>query len=139
LPADAPIHAKETRGVERRAVEAVLAAERRLGRDPNEQEFNNKGFDISSIEPDGHAITIEVKGRLDGAEDFLITHNEVLTGKNAQPRYRLALVRVSPSGPEHDEFRYVADPFAGTELGSFAVTGIRGHWEKTRAKGTQPF
>lgn len=139
LPADAPVHAKETKAVERRAVDAVLAAERRLGRDPQEQAFNNKGFDILSIEPDGHAVTIEVKGRIAGAEDFFITHNEVLTGKNAQPRYRLALVRVSPNGPDHDEIRYVAKPFEGTELGSFAATGMRGHWEKTWNQGQGPF
>ena len=139
LSADAPVHAKETKAVERRAVEAVLAAERQLGRDPIEQAFNNKGFDILSIEPDGHAMTIEVKGRIAGAEDFFITHNEVLTGKNAQPRYRLALVRVSPNGPDHDEVRYVANPFEGTELGSFAATGMRGHWEKTWNQGQGPF
>ena len=37
-------------------------------------------------------IRIEVKARIAGAEDFFVTHNEVLTGKNAAPRYRLALV-----------------------------------------------
>lgn len=139
LPDDAPIHANETKEVERRAVEAVLAAERRLGRQPVEQAFNNKGFDISSLEPDGHVVTIEVKGRIEGAEDFFITHNEVLTGKNAQPRYRLALVEVSTRGREHDQIRYVADPFRGTELGSFAATGLRGDWSKTWAKGSSPF
>lgn len=139
IPAGAPVHAKETKAVERRAVDAVLAAERALGRHPIEQAFNNKGFDISSQEPDGHVVTIEVKGRIEGAEDFFITHNEVLTGKNAQPRYRLALVKVSPDGPQHDEIRYVADPFRGTELGSFAATGLRGDWSKTWASGTTPF
>ncbi|MGN7246931.1 helicase-related protein [Janibacter anophelis] len=138
LPVEAPVHAKETKAVERRAVEAVLAAERRLGRVPTEQDFNNKGFDISSQEPDGHVITIEVKGRIEGAEDFFITHNEVLTGKNAQPRYRLALVEVSTRGPEHDQVRYVEDPFRGTELGGFAATGLRGDWRKTWAAGRPP-
>lgn len=139
LPADAPVHAKETKEVERRAVDAVLAAERALGRNPIEQAFNNKGFDIASHQPDGHVVTIEVKGRIEGAEDFFITHNEVLTAKNAQPRYRLALVKVSPQGAEYDEIRYVADPFRGTELGSFAATGLRGDWGKTWAKGVAPF
>ena len=32
---------------------------------------------------------------------------------NAAPRYRLALVRVDPRGPEHDEVRYLENPFAG--------------------------
>ena len=63
----------------------------------------------------------------------------MLTGKNAVPRYRLALVRVDPRGAEHDEVRYLDDPFAPTDLGDFASTGIRGEWAKTWAKGRQPF
>ena len=139
LPAEVPMHAVETKAVERRGVDAVLAAERGLGRDPLEMPFNNKGFDISSVGPDGHTVTIEVKARIAGAEDFFVTHNEVLTGKNAQPRYRLALVRVDPRGPQHDELRYVADPFRRTELGDFAATGIRGHWAQTWGQGREPF
>ena len=34
IPADAPMHAVETKEVERRGVELVLATERALGRDP---------------------------------------------------------------------------------------------------------
>ena len=56
---------------------AAQAAERRLGREPYEQAFNNKGFDILSIEPDGHAVTIEVKGRIEGSDTFTITTNEI--------------------------------------------------------------
>lgn len=139
LPSDAPVHAKETKEVERRAVDAVLAAERSLGRQPVEQAFNNPGFDIASHQDDGHVITIEVKGRIEGATDFSISIREVLTGKNAQPRYRLALVRVSTQGPERDEIRYIADPFRGTEPGSFAVTHFRGKWEETWTTGAAPF
>ena len=90
-----------------------------------------------------HALTlvdrIEVKARLAGAKDFFVTHNEVLTGKNAVPRYRLALVKVDPRGTQHDEVRYLDDPFAGVELGDFEATGHRGDWAKTWAKGSQPF
>ena len=42
------MHAIETKEVERRGVELVLAAERALGRAPVEQAFNNPGFDILS-------------------------------------------------------------------------------------------
>ena len=41
IPADAPMHAKETKEVERRGVDLVLARERELGRGPVEQAFNN--------------------------------------------------------------------------------------------------
>jgi hypothetical protein len=136
---EAPIHAVETKAVERRGVDAVLAAERQLGRQPTEQPFTNPGFDVLSETTDGDPLRIEVKARLAGAEDFFVTHNEVVTGKNAAPRYRLALVSVDPRGPEHDEVRYLADPFAGVEVGAFAATGMRGDWVKSWSKGRSPF
>ena len=98
LPLTAPMHAKETKEVERRGVDLVLARERELGRKPVEQAFNNPGFDILSTDANGDTYRIEVKARIDGATDFFVTHNEVMTGKNAVPRYRLALVRVDPRG-----------------------------------------
>jgi Domain of unknown function (DUF3883) len=125
--------------VERRGVEAVLAAERALGRNPVEQPFWNPGFDILSEVPGGDPIRIEVKARLEGERDFFITPNEVLHGRNSAPRYRLALVTVDPRGPEHDTIRYVADPFGGVDLGGFDVTGIKGDWAKTWARGKEPF
>lgn len=132
-------HAKETKAVERRGVELVMASEWALGRTPVEQSFANKGFDILSTSDDGDTYRIEVKARISGADDFFVTHNEVILGKNAVPRYRLALVRVDDRGPEFDEVRYLADPFAQTDLGSFDATGVRGHWAKTWAKGSPPF
>ena len=139
VPAEAPIHAVETKEVERRGVDLVLATEGALNRQPVEQPFNNKGFDILSTTPEGVAYRIEVKARIEGATDFFITHNEVMTAKNASPHYRLALVSVSPDGPEYDQVRYLADPFASTDLGDFDATGIRGDWTKTWAKGESPF
>lgn len=139
IPATAPIHAKETKEVERRGVDLVMARERELGRKPVEQAFNNKGFDILSSDANGDTYRIEVKARIEGAKDFFVTHNEVMTGKNAVPRYRLALVRVDPRGAQYDEVRYLDDPFATTDLGDFEATGIRGDWAKTWAKGTSPF
>ncbi|TWE13178.1 helicase-related protein [Rudaeicoccus suwonensis] len=139
VPASAPIHANETKEVERRGVDLVLARERELGRKPVEQAFNNPGFDILSTDAAGDTYRIEVKARIEGATDFFITHNEVMTGKNAVPRYRLALVKVDPRGAQHDEVRYLDDPFATTDLGDFDATGIRGDWAKQWAKGKAPF
>lgn len=87
----------------------------------------------------GPSIRIEVKARLEGAKDFFVTHNEVITGKNAVPHYRLALVTVSKDGPEYDQVRYVADPFAGFSFGDFASTGTSGDWSKTWSNGTVPY
>ena len=50
IPATAPMHAKETKEVERRGVDLVMARERELGRKPVEQAFNNPGFDILSTD-----------------------------------------------------------------------------------------
>lgn len=130
-------HAVDTLTVERRAVEAVLAHETLLGRLPQEQARNNKGFDILSTLPDGGALLIEVKGRIEGSDDFYISHNEVLTGKNAAPKYRLALVRVDQRAA-FDEVRYLDDPFATTEFGDFDATGLRGDWAKMWARGRKP-
>ncbi|MGB8384092.1 MAG: helicase-related protein, partial [Dermatophilaceae bacterium] len=138
LPADAPVHAVETKAVERRGVDLVLARERAIGRDPVEQAFTNPGFDILSYTGGGDTLRLEVKARLAGAADFFVTHNEVLTGKNAVPHYRLALVRVDPTSADFDEVRYLEDPFATTDLGSFDAMGIRGDWAKTWAKGKDP-
>ena len=140
IAADAPIHAKETKAVERRGIDLVLATERALGRKPQEQAFNNPGYDVLSIPVEGGpSIRIEVKARLEGAEDFYATHNEVVTGKNAVPHYRLALVTVSKAGPEYDQVRYVAAPFTGVDFGDLAATGIRASWSKTWTAGTAPF
>ncbi|GAA2003791.1 helicase-related protein [Nocardiopsis rhodophaea] len=139
LPADAPVHAVETKEVERRGVTAVLARERALGRTPVEQAFNNPGYDVLSDAPGGDPIRIEVKARLAGAGHFFVTHNEVIVSKNAAPRYRLALVRVDPRGSEHDEVRYLADPFNAVELGGREITGIRADWARYWDKGRAPF
>lgn len=139
LPDAVPMHAKETKAIERRGVDLVLATEAALGRMPHEQAFTNKGFDILSTDDGGGTYRIEVKARLAGAEDFFISHTQVLTGKNSAPRYRLALVTVDPRGMEHDQVRYLGDPFASTDLGDFEATGIKGNWPKMWAKGTKPF
>lgn len=140
VPQDEPLrHAVETRVVERRGVDAVLAHEHRLGRRPVEQAHNNPGYDILSLLPDGSTLRIEVKARIEGSDDFFISHNEVLTGKNAAPRYRLALVRVDQRGPDFDQVRYLDDPFATTTFGDFDATGLRGDWAKMWSRGTEPF
>jgi superfamily II DNA or RNA helicase len=139
VPDEVPMHAVETKEVERRGVERVKRAETELGRQPQEQAFNNPGFDILSEQAGEDPIRIEVKARIDGADDFFVTHNEVLTGMNSAPRYRLALVRVDPRGPDHDEVRYLENPFSGFDPGNFAATGHRGKWDATWDLGSDPF
>lgn len=140
LPRDAPIHAVETKEVERRGVELVMRTELALGREPDEQPFTNPGYDILSELGDGQSLRIEVKARLAGADDFFITHNEVMTSKNAGVAYRLALVSVDPNGPEHDQVRYLAEPFTAVEIsGNADVTGLRCSWHKFWSRAREPF
>ena len=89
----------------------MLDWEARLGRQAEGMAHNNPGFDVRSIETDGHLLLIEVKGRVTGADVVTVTRNEILTGLNAAERYVLALVEVRPAGTE--EVRYLRDPFAG--------------------------
>ncbi|MBN1173558.1 MAG: DUF3883 domain-containing protein [Micromonosporaceae bacterium] len=138
---DAPApdaHAIATAEVDRRAIAAVLAAERALGREPVEMPHNNPGYDLESVDADGRTVFIEVKGRLLGAQDFHITYNEVLLAKNTAGQHRLALVAVHPDGPAGDEVRYVTGLFADVNLGSFAATAVRGDWRSTWDRGTPP-
>ncbi len=138
IPGPIAAYAKETAGVERRAVDAALAAERALGREPVEMPHNNTGYDIHSTTPEGDSVFIEVKGRIAGAEDFTITLNEVLLGKNVPAAHRLVMVEVSPDGPEHDQLRYIAEHFRSINLGDLAATDVRLNWAKTWERGTPP-
>jgi superfamily II DNA or RNA helicase len=138
IPGEVATHARETARVERRAVDKVLAAERALGREPEEMPHLNTGYDIRSIAPDGSTVFIEVKGRVSGAKDFTITRSEVLLGKNVPAAHRLAMVEVSPDGPEHDQVRYVAEHFRNVSLGGLDTTDLGLDWAKTWAKGTNP-
>ena len=70
--------AADTTETDRRAIAAVMAAERALGREPQEMPHNNPGYDIESRRPDGHLVFIEVKGRIEGADDFWVTRTEIL-------------------------------------------------------------
>ena len=131
------LHARETERVERIAVEAVLAAERRLERDPEEKPRNNPGYDILSRPANGGPLLfIEVKGRVAGAPTFTITKNEVLYALNKGTEYILALVRVD--GDEAGEIRYIRHPFTGSNEVLFGVTSLNVDWDEMSARGTSP-
>jgi superfamily II DNA or RNA helicase len=129
--------ARERAAVERRAVEAVIAAEKLLGRRCEEQAHNNPGFDIKSFTEDGHLLLIEVKGRIEGADTVTVTRNEILTGLNT-PRFVLALVQVSSQGSERDVVRYLRHPFTGNEATYFDMTSVNFTWDRLWDKSTDP-
>lgn len=130
---EAQTFARQTAEVERRAVDAVLAAERALGREPVEMPRNNPGYDIQSTDRNGFVHYIEVKGRIEGSDTFTITTNEITFAQTQGDRHRLALVEVSTSGADNDRLRYVSDAF--THLEPSATTRSynevwRNYWER---------
>lgn len=129
--------AKETEEVERRAVDAVLAAERALGRSPKEMARNNPGYDIRSTDASGRVHYIEVKGRIQGSDTFTITTNEITFAQTQGDRHRLALVKVSPEGPEHDQLRYVLGAFDHVEP-STTTRSYNEEWQDYWTKGGPP-
>lgn len=138
-PDTAYTRAMDTREVDRRAVALVMAAERTLGRIPEEMPHNNKGFDIKSVGEGGRTYFIEVKGRIDlpGADTFHVTANEVAFAQSQGDRHRLALVKVSPDRQGRDQVRYVAHAFDGKVLDQATVAyeeNLTTYWKR----GTPP-
>ncbi|EFM48575.1 helicase C-terminal domain protein [Corynebacterium matruchotii ATCC 14266] len=132
--------AKETQEVERRAVEAALAAERALGRVPEEMPRNNPGFDIRSTDPAdplAHRYYLEVKGRIAGSNTFTITNSEINFAQNHKDTHRLVLVSVHPDGPEFDEVRYVMHAFDDMEA-SMSTHSRNEKWSHYWGQGGAP-
>jgi hypothetical protein len=100
--------------VERRAVDLTLKTESILEFTPTEMPRNNPGYDIESQRPGLGKVFIEVKGRIEGAKDFLVTDTEYTHGITQGESFFLALVKVA-SGEDDtkDEIRYVQNPFSG--------------------------
>ncbi|MCB1255846.1 MAG: DEAD/DEAH box helicase family protein [Microthrixaceae bacterium] len=131
----------ESKAFEKRALDYVLASERALGREARTRaEHNNPGYQMLSTDTaTGRTFRILVKAQPIGSTGFWVTHNEVVTGKNAAPMFRLALVQVDPDSPDNDEVRYLDDPFSNITIGTFEVPGQVVDWTKTWSKGRKPF
>ena len=135
---DIAARAQDTAIVERRAVDAVLAAERRIGRTPIEMAHNNPGYDIRSTTTDGHLVLIEVKGRISGADTFTVTCNEILTGLNAGVSYVLALVEVSHGDNPVDRVRYLNCPYTGADAPFFGTASVTFQWKEMWERASEP-
>ena len=129
--------ARNTEVVERRAVEATLAAERSLGRSPEEMARNNPGYDIRSTGVDGRVFYIEVKGRIEGSDTFTVTTNEVTFAQTQGDRHRLSLVCVSTHGASQDQLRYVTSAFDHMEP-SDTTRSLNEEWRDYWDRGADP-
>ena len=92
-----PAFAHERQRVERLAMDAVMAAERRLGNEPRDVGAEKLGYDVEARTTEGRLRFIEVKGRVTGAETVTLTKNEILTALNKPDDWLLALVEVPTS------------------------------------------
>jgi len=102
-PAPQPAPDADRAEVERLAMQAVMAAEEALGRDPRDVSAQRGiGYDIESRQrTTGELFFVEVKGRADGAGDVTLTRTEVLCALNEPEKFRLAVVVVEPGGKVH--------------------------------------
>ncbi len=114
---------------------AVIAAERRLGFEPRDVSDDKCGYDVESRDPshDARLRFIEVKGRAKGAETVTVTKNEILTGLNKPEQFILALAEVD--GDDVDVC-YVRRPF-GREP-DFGVTSVNYKLAELAARGEPP-
>jgi hypothetical protein len=152
------LFARERKRVELAAMEAVMAAERRLGHEPRDVSRENVGYDIESLIPDdrgGRLRFIEVKGRIQGADTVTVSRNEILTALNKPEEWVLALVEVPlleetprdvadgfrEPGPDYatmkaPRVRYVRQPF--TREPDFHAVSINFDWRKLWRIGASP-
>lgn len=131
---EVPTFAISTEESERRAMEAVMDAERRLGFVPRDVSAQNLGYDIeSSIPGTGLLRFIEVKGRVRGAKTVTITKNEILTALNKPDEFILAIVLLDPTD---SEVRYVPLPF--DKEPDFKATSVNYDLDKLLAQAQEP-
>jgi hypothetical protein len=129
-----PVGCEDTTVSERLAIEAVLAAERRLGNQPRDVGAEKRGYDVESLMPAGRLRFIEVKGRARGAATVTITRNEILTGLNRPEDYILAIAVID--GERVERLAYVRQPF-GKEP-DFGVTSVNYDLGELLARGEEP-
>jgi len=129
-----PEFAQDTEESERRAMQAVMEAERRLGFIPRDVSDQNLGYDIESAIPDtGLLRFLEAKGRVRGAQTVTITKNEILTGLNKPEQFILALVILDA---DQEAVRYVRTPFEKEP--DFKATSVNYDLDKLLAIAKEP-
>jgi len=121
--------------IDRLAMDAVLAAERRLGREPLEMPHQHPGYDIESRDPTtNHLLFIEVKGKTIGQLTVTISKTQILTGLNKPEEFILAIAEVDEDRVH--ELRYVRHPFVREP--DFGVVSINYDRNELWQKGNEP-
>ncbi|MGN7226474.1 helicase-related protein [Dietzia maris] len=98
-------------------IDVVMDAERAIGRRPQQRTLGDSAYDVLSTDPStGETFRLLVAPLAAGTTGHAVSHNQVLMGKNAQPRYRLALVANDAGHGGTCEVRYLENPFAKVEM-----------------------
>jgi hypothetical protein len=115
---------KKIEETDRRAVAAVMAAERAIGREPEEQHHNNPGFDVLSKDPaTGVLYFIEVKGHRPQTDEIHVRAAQVRKAQMNPERFRLAVVEVPNESEGEPKVGYHLRPFDGYAM-VFAQTYV---------------
>ncbi len=134
-PLPAHFSTADTQAVAARARQIVMEAERRLGFEPTDREFERLGYDIESRVPGtGQLRFIEVKGRIAGAETITVTKNEIIYSLNKPDQFILAMVEFFPDGTHR--VHYLRGPFQREP--DFDVTSVNYDFAALLARATEP-
>lgn len=126
--------ARETKRIEKLAMQAVILAEQRLGFVPRDVSAQKLGWDVeSSVPGTGRLRFIEVKGRVAGAQTVTVTKNEIMAGLNKPDDFILAVVEVDGAVTTP---RYVRRPFKREP--DFAATSVNYDIRELLAESGEP-
>ena len=125
----------DTRLAAARARAIVMEAERQLGFDPTDREFEKLGYDIESRDArTGRLRFLEVKGRVSSAATITVTKNEILYSLNKPEDFILAIVEFL-EGDSH-RVHYVRRPFQREP--DFGVTSVNYDLGELLERAEQP-
>ncbi len=130
-----PAHPVDTQASAARARAVVMQAERALGFDPTDREFEKLGYDIESRVPGtGKLRFLEVKGRVTGAATVTVTKNEILYSLNKPDDFILAIVEFRDD--DTHRVHYVRRPFQREP--DFGVTSVNYDFAELLARAGVP-
>ena len=134
-PQPAAVQGGDTQVAAAKARQIVMSVERSLGFEPMDREFERRGYDIESRVPGtGRLRFIEVKGRVSGAANILVTRNEILYSLNKPEDYILAIVEFL--GEDDHRVHYVRQPFQREP--DFGATSVNYDFAELLARADEP-
>src|SRR5207237_1308017 len=118
-----------------RARAIIMDIERKLGFEPTDREYEKVGYDIESrVLGTGKLRSLEVKGRVSGADTITVTKNEILYSLNKPEDFILAIVEFVDDGSHR--VHYVRRPFQREP--DFGVTSVNYDFAELLSRGDVP-